>query len=94
MDGEQIARVLQANPVTAPIFKGCFAADRIPSPHALRFPAAIIVNLDRHQYSGSHWVAAYGKGREREVYYFDSFAQPPTPIINDSFFNIKSMNAH
>jgi hypothetical protein len=41
----------------------------------------IVFNLDKHDESGSHWVALYSDFNKREVYYFDSYGiKPPFDI--------------
>lgn len=50
-------------------FTGCFPADKIP--HVNSFPTTIIVNTDKSNKRGDHWVAFY---MEKDYcLYFDSF---------------------
>ena len=43
----------------------------------------IIFNLDKHNQSGSHWVAMYIDLNIDEIYYFDSYGQePPEEVKN------------
>jgi len=37
----------------------------------------MVINLDEHWKSGSHWVALYTNLEEGQIYYFDSFAKKP-----------------
>jgi hypothetical protein len=37
----------------------------------------MVVNLDTHDQSGSHWVALYCDLNKNRIYYFDSFAKKP-----------------
>lgn len=53
---------------------GVFAADRIP--RIWSKPAAFVFNTERHNKSGSHWVAIY-VSKEGRGWYFDSFGRPP-----------------
>jgi hypothetical protein len=56
----------------------CVSMCQLPSVNQARYGA--IFNLDKHDESGSHWVAAYVDTRPRSknygVYYYDSTAQP------------------
>ena len=63
------------------MFLGCFPCDLLPSPDSLQYPKALIVNFDSHEKEGSHWVAIYAQGRQRDVIYFDSLALPIPPLI-------------
>jgi hypothetical protein len=54
----EITKVLERNPTTAPLFIGCFAADRIPTSIG-RYPHCMVVNLDRAANRGSHWIAIF-----------------------------------
>ena len=42
----------------------------------------IIFNLDKHNESGSHWVAMYIDLNINEIYYFDSYGQQPPEEVN------------
>ena len=42
----------------------------------------IIFNLDKHNESGSHWVAMYIDLIINEIYYFDSYGQQPPEEVN------------
>ena len=37
----------------------------------------MVINLDNHNQSGSHWVALYSVLNENKLYYFDSFGKTP-----------------
>ena len=53
-------------------FKGIFSRD---SKDHLHKTGSCIINLDDEIGNGTHWVATDIKGKN--VFYFDSFAQPP-----------------
>lgn len=76
MDGITIQKILNSNQKTSQIFRGCFPCDLLPNPKTLQYPAALIINLDSHKYEGSHWVATYARGIDKEVIYFDSLSLP------------------
>jgi hypothetical protein len=81
MDSQQIERILYSNSLTKQLFRGCTPSDGLPN--SIQYPSAFIVNLDPHQFDGSHWIAIYVK--RQEVCYFDSLALPINEIINDTF---------
>lgn len=85
MDGEQLSRILIRNPKMDAVFRGCFPCNELPDPITLKYPAALIVNLDPDFLEGSHWIALYAYGLGREVIYFDSYALPPNILINNDF---------
>jgi hypothetical protein len=37
----------------------------------------MVINLDEHDKSGSHWVALYTDLKKNQVYFFDSFGKKP-----------------
>ena len=68
----QIEAVLKIQPSTRKIFRGVFAINRLPT----RQPGAYVINLDRHDEPGSHWVVVFDDGKRVE--YFDSYGLPPS----------------
>lgn len=65
-------------------FIGVFPCDRIPSFH--RLPASMIVNTDKHNERGEHWVAIYISD-EKIGYYFDSYGLPPLNKEIEDYIN-------
>jgi hypothetical protein len=62
-------------------FKGVFASDKIPRLNALKKYA--ILNLDRSDEQGSHWIAiAFQNGK---TYVYDSFGRKSSRIIPTLF---------
>lgn len=51
----------------------------------MKYPAAVVANLDTHQMKGSHWVVINAEGLKREVIYFDSLALPLSEIMKTTF---------
>lgn len=49
----------------------------------------IIYNLDKHNESGSHWVACYIDVNKRRIYYFDSVGSPPPSMIYSFLLKMK-----
>jgi hypothetical protein len=43
----------------------------------------IVFNLDNHNQSGSHWVAAYADMESGQVYYFDSYGTRPEKRVTN-----------
>ena len=41
----------------------------------------LVVNLDKHNMSGSHWVSLYVDLKNEQIYFFDSFAKEPGNLI-------------
>jgi len=73
-------------------FKGCFAADRIPS--HLTAPFAFIVNFEKSGERGSHWSSIVSINTET-IEYFDSFGRLPPKGSIEKFietFKIKIIN--
>ena len=50
----------------------------------------MVINLDTHNQSGSHWVALYTDLVKNQLYYFDSIGNKPGPRIKR--FNNKILN--
>ena len=74
MNTWQIDRAMRSCPVTAPIFRGVFAADQLPSP-SQELPAAYIANCSDSTSGGTHWVAFY-QDRPGYMKTFDSYGRP------------------
>lgn len=70
MDTVQINKKLNS----IPSFVGTFAADRIPI--VSKRPASFVLNFDRHNSQGSHWVSLILLPNG-EAEYMDSFGFPP-----------------
>jgi len=41
----------------------------------------MVINLDNHNQSGSHWVALYTDFKKNQLYYFDSFGEKPSKKV-------------
>jgi hypothetical protein len=41
----------------------------------------MVVNLDKHNMKGSHWVAIYVNLEKEQIYFFDSFANQPGDLV-------------
>jgi hypothetical protein len=42
-----------------------------------RTKLGMVINLDTSDMNGSHWVALYSNLNKNQIYFFDSFAEPP-----------------
>lgn len=59
-----------------------------------KYKIGLVINLDEHYKSGSHWVALYVDLKQYQVYFFDSFAKVPrnrikkfiTKIVNYLYY--------
>lgn len=54
----------------------------------------IVFNLDKHDESGSHWVALYSDLNKREVYYYDSYGIKPPYDIKKLMTNISEQGKY
>jgi hypothetical protein len=61
-------------------FLGCFSSDNIPN--ILEFPCTLIVNSEKSNHPGHHWLAIYL--RKDYSLYFDSFG---LPVLEEDIFN-------
>ena len=68
----QIETLLKLEPSTKHIFRGVYPIDRLPR----RQKGAYVINLDKHNEPGSHWVAVFDDGHQVE--YFDSYGIAPS----------------
>ena len=68
----QIEAILKLDSRTKSIFKGVCAIDTLPK----REEGLYVINLDKHDEPGSHWVAVCDDGQRVES--FDSYGVPPT----------------
>lgn len=74
-DLDKVARVFLGS-----AFVGVFPSDKIPRLNSLRKYA--ILNLDKSNEGGSHWIAiARTEGRNGKTYVYDSFGRGHTKII-------------
>lgn len=74
MNTETVDRILKSLPATKRFYRGCFAADQIPTCN--NFPCSVVVNLDTSEHKGSHWVALFMENSQ-QIIYFDSLCLPP-----------------
>jgi hypothetical protein len=46
-----------------------------------KYKIGFVLNLDKHNQSGSHWVALYSDLKNKQVYFFDSYGIKPKKEI-------------
>lgn len=46
-----------------------------------KYQIGMVINLDEHNESGSHWVSLYANLKKNQVYFFDSFGKKPIKNI-------------
>ena len=57
MNSSQIYRILSRDPVSERHFAGFFSSDKMLVIH--RFPCVLVLNTDKHDEKGTHWLAVY-----------------------------------
>lgn len=87
MNSLQIHRVLTHDLHAQRYFMGVFPSDKVPK--LQRFPAAIVINTDKHDESGTHWLALYMENKQTLEFY-DSFGLPPETYGEDIYRYVKT----
>ena len=80
MNSSQIHAILSRDPASARYFEGVFPSDKIPV--ARKFPCALVLNTDKHDEKGTHWLAVYIQDKET-LEFFDSYGLPPETYGED-----------
>ena len=75
MNGFEISQCLEQHPLTSHSFKGVYSRDELKNKH-LQPGNLFIINTDKRQDPGAHWVLFY-RGRSDPPLYFDSYGNPP-----------------
>ena len=70
----QLYKILEKDYFTRNIFKGIFPRDYLPK--KIQFPSCFIVNTDKSNKPGEHWLAFY-YDENGICYFFDSFGFDP-----------------
>lgn len=83
LDSDQITPILKKNTITKRYFKGWYPRDKIPNKNTLRYPASLLINLDKENQKGSHWVGIFAEGLKKTIYYFDSYAMEPVKEVKN-----------
>jgi hypothetical protein len=73
MYSQQINNILTAT--LGDKYAGCYAADTLPEQLN---DTAVVVNFDKNNFPGSHWICCFKTSLESEkLYYFDSYGVNP-----------------
>lgn len=75
MNTLEIYKALSSQKCTKKIFRGVFALDKIPLKIMPR-PSLLIINTDKSNKPGQHWIAIHIPSRGYAEY-FDSYGRPP-----------------
>ena len=75
MDTNEIYSILQADAYTAAVLGDVIPFDLLPNPVPKR--RLYVLNLDPSGAPGSHWVLVSSLEAPRNVFYFNSYADPP-----------------
>ena len=78
MNTIELLNKTQTDAILRQIFLGVFASDKIPC--ITNFPAALIVNLDKSDSPGSHWISLFFT-KSNKCEYFDSYGRKPNNYI-------------
>lgn len=93
MDTQQILNILRNDHCLRQIENGVFPVDLLPR-KVERLPLAYVINLDKHNEPGSHWVAIF-VNKQRVCEFFDSYGNHPNYIpilykfIEDNCISLK-----
>lgn len=74
MNGIQLQKILETNPQTNQTFLGVFARDELPQIN--RYPSCFIINTQKRNHPGEHWLAFYIDSN-KICDFFDSFGNSP-----------------
>lgn len=80
MNSSQIHKILTRDPISTRFFIGVYPSDLIPV--IRKFPSSLVLNTDKHDEGGSHWLAVYIQDEET-LDFFDSFGLPPEAYGED-----------
>ena len=84
MTNDEITFVLNSNVSCKKMFIGVFAADTLPT--NVNYPCTLIVNTDKSNLPGQHWVAI-DIDKNKVGYFFDSYGMTPYVTYFINFLN-------
>src|SRR5215510_1051712 len=77
-----------------PTYLGALPVDYLKQIEINEYPSCVVINLDKSNQSGSHWVCAYFD-TERNVEFFDSYAIPLSKYKHvNNFLKVYSKNTN
>ena len=74
MNSLQIVRVLESDKYSKDKFLGVFARDELPI--HVKYPSCLILNTDKRNEPGEHWLAIY-YDENKNAEFFDSYGNSP-----------------
>ena len=74
LNTSQLIKILQADPQVKVCFLGVFARDQLPL--RIKFPSCFVVNTDKSNERGEHWLAFY-YDKNKKLDFFDSYGNHP-----------------
>jgi hypothetical protein len=74
MDSRQINKILNTDQVARKSFLGVFARDKLPN--EIKWPSTLIINTDKSNQPGEHWLAIY-YDENGTCEFFDSYGFHP-----------------
>jgi hypothetical protein len=80
MNSSEIYNILSRDPISARYFTGVFPSDK--APHITQFPTTLVLNTDKHDEKGAHWLAIYIQDNST-VEFFYSYGLPPETYGKD-----------
>lgn len=80
MNSSEIHNILSRDPISARYFAGVFPSDKIPA--IKQFPSTMVLNTDKHDEKGTHWLAVYIQDNNT-LEFFDSYGLPPEAYGKD-----------
>ena len=69
MYGKEIYNIILSDPEIYPIFKGVLAYDQIHLIQQCKFPASFILNSDKSDSNGEHWILIFLSNKNFGLFY-------------------------
>ena len=76
MDNFQLTDIIANDECLRKVTLGVFSRDTLPTRKILKFPCGLIVNSDKANQPGTHWLALYAHS-PKKIAFFDSFGKNP-----------------
>lgn len=84
LNTRQIIDILRQDKSSFPNFLGVFPRDRIPL--KIKYPSSFILNTDKSNQKGEHWLAIY-YDKEGNADFFDSYGRHPSEFKLEMFLS-------
>lgn len=82
LNTQQILQILRKDKFSKTHFLGVFARDQIPL--KLKYPSSLILNTDKSNQKGEHWLAIY-YDKDGKAEFFDSFGRHPAEFKLENY---------